>query len=305
MALEGAYAFDDVGSTTVVDLSGNGRHIDLDGTNGAQVDSVGLLDDGALGKTGVDTISLPASLRVASETDDRTVMFDGLGGRSVWWIRWESTALDTGVWGLLSLDAASVVARARTQANGTSTPAAPTIGALESNTRHNFCVTYTRSSGVVAYYYDGQPIGTATFAAGTALYTGADDLNVAEWNSTGASLDNLRIYSHALTAGEVADVAGTPVSGGSEITGTGAAQLGALTATATGVRGVVGTAVTALGALTATITATVTVTGVAGAALGALRATAFVPGNGTTLRLRASGREPRSHVAGREPRRSI
>lgn len=211
MALEGAYAFDVVGATTVADLSGNGRDITLSGTNGAQVDSGGLLDGGALGKTGVNAISLPAALRTACETDDRTLMFDGLGGRSVWWVRWESTALNAGVWGMLSLDAANITTRARDQANGNPTPVGSTVGALSPTVRHNFAITYVRSTGVLSRYYDGALIGIQNFPPGTALYVGADDLNIAEWNSAGPAIDNLRFLSHALTDAEIAALAGTPV----------------------------------------------------------------------------------------------
>ena len=281
MALEGAYAFDDVGSTTVLDLSGNARHIDLTATNGAQVDSLGVLDDGALGKTGVNTISLPAALRTATETDDRTLMFDGVGGRAVWWVRWESVSLNTGVWGLLSLDAANIITRARDQANGNPTPAGSTVGALGA-ARHNFAITYVRSTGVVTYYYDGASVGTQAFAPGTALYVGADDLNVAEWSSTGAALDNLRFFSHALNDAEVAALAGTPVTAsGTEVLGTAVAALGGLTATSSGVRAVGGTAEAPLGGLTATGSGVRAVTGTATSTLGGLTATAV--GTGTVV----------------------
>lgn len=305
MALEAAYAFNDVAGTTVVDLSGNGRNIDLTATNAVQVDSAGVLDGGALGKTGTGTVSLPASVRVATETDDRTVMFDANGTRGVWWVRWESTSLNTGVFGALSLDETNLLARARTQANGSPTPASPTIGTLVDGTRHNFALTYTRSTGVLAYYYDGSPVGTSTFAAGTALYTGADDLNVAEWIETGPALDNLRLFSHALTASEVAALAGTPVTGGSVVSGTALANLGGVTATIVGGRDVGGLAVASLGQLTATITATRVVTGHAVTALGRLIATATVAGALPSTRLRVTGRESLRRVAGREPRRSV
>lgn len=269
MALEGAYAFDDIGSATVVDLSGNGRDIDLTATNGQQVDGSAVLDVGALAKTGAGTISLPTALLTAIETDDRTLMFDGVGGRSVWWVRAESAALDTGVWGALSLDAANIMVRARDQSNNSPSPAGPTVGALEVS-RHNFAQTYVRSTGVLTYYYDGSPIGTSTFAPGTALYVGADDLNIAEWGDTGPALDNLRFFSHALTDGEVAALAGTPVVGDTEVTGTAVAVLGGLTGAATGTRTVNGTAVTLLGALDGTATGTRAGTGSAVASLGAL-----------------------------------
>ena len=304
MALEGAYAFDDVGSATVLDLSGNGRHITLTGTNGAQVNSAGALDGGALGKTGIDTVSLPATLLAATETDDRTLMFDGLGTRSTWWIRWEDAGLDTGVWGALSLDEANVITRARDQANANPTPANSVVGALSDTTRHNFALTYVRATGVLSRYYDGTLVGTQTFTAGTALFVGADDLNVAEWSDAGPAIDNLRFYSHALNGGEVAALAGTPVTAeGDEVLGTATAVLGAplTTATGTGRRSVVASSVVGLGALLAVATGRRSVGGTGVAVLGPLRVTATV-GTTTTARLRVAGREPRRRVTGREPR---
>jgi len=323
VALEGAYAFDDVGSATVLDLSGNGRHITLTGTNGAQVNSAGALDGGALGKTGIDTVSLPATLLAATETDDRTLMFDGLGTRSTWWIRWEDAGLDTGVWGALSLDEANVITRARDQANANPTPANSVVGALSDTTRHNFALTYVRATGVLSRYYDGTLVGTQTFTAGTALFVGADDLNVAEWSDAGPAIDNLRFYSHALNGGEVAALAGTPVTAeGDEVLGTATAVLGAplttatgvrviravtvaaldaLTATGTGRRSVVASSVVGLGALLAVATGRRSVGGTGVAVLGPLRVTATV-GTTTTARLRVAGREPRRRVTGREPR---
>lgn len=210
MALEAAYAFDDVGSGTVLDLSGNGRHIELT-ANAAQVTSGGLLDEGALGKTNTGTVVLPPALLAASETDDRGFMLDVLGLRSVWWLRWDSESLDTGVWGTLSLDAATIITRARTQANGSPTPNNSTTGSLSASVRHNVAQTYVRSTGVLTRYFDGVKIGTQAFTPGTALYVGADQLDMAEWSSTGPSIDNLRIFSHAPSDAEIAALAGTPV----------------------------------------------------------------------------------------------
>lgn len=211
MTLEGAYAFTDTGTSSVTDLSGNGRHIDLTAQPAVQVDSAGALDGGALGKTGSGTISLPAALRTACETDDRTIMCDILGGRAVWIIRFESASLGTGVFGLLSLDAASVIGRARTQANAgpSGTPALGAIG----TPRHHLALRYVRATGVVTPFYDGVPGTPVTFAAGTQLYVGADDLNVAEWSDTGPALDNLRFFSHALSDAEVLALSTTPVTG--------------------------------------------------------------------------------------------
>lgn len=212
MALEGAYAFDDVGASTIADLSGNGRDIDLTGQPGAQVNSSGTLDSGALGKTGAGTISLPAALRTAMETDDRTIMCDVLGSRQVWIVRFESVALDTGVFGMLSLDGANAIGRARTQANvgPSATPSLGAIGAV----RHHLALRYVRSTGVLTPFYDGVPGTPVTFTPGTQLYVGADDLNIAEWSGTGPALDNLRCFSHAPSDAEMAEFASTPVTAG-------------------------------------------------------------------------------------------
>lgn len=234
-----AYSFDDVGTSTITDQTGNGWDIDLTGQPGAQVDSAGALDAGALGKTGAGLIPLPAGLQAAFEVDDRTVMFDTLGLRAVWWVRASSDSFGTGVFGLLSLDAATVISRARTQTNvGPSSTI--TLGALSASVRHNFCMTYQRSTGVLTGYYDGALAGTATFTPGTAIYVGADDFDMAEWSSTGPSIDNLRFADHCADATEVAALAGTPVTGITDVAGT-AAGTGGGTGTATGVREVVAT----------------------------------------------------------------
>jgi hypothetical protein len=203
-----AYHFDDTGSVTVVDATGNGYTIDLTGQPAQQ-------SGGALAKTGAGTVPLPAALRTAAEADDRTIMVDLVGAsRFVWAIRSESVSLDTGVFGLLSLDSGgTILSRARDQAN-VGPSATITIGALHPTVEHNFALTYKRSTGVLTGYYDGAQVGTATFAAGTPLYVGADALNIAEWASTGPSLDNLRIANHCADAAEVASLAGTPVTSG-------------------------------------------------------------------------------------------
>jgi len=213
MPLVAAYGFSSIGGSTVADLSGNGHDINLTGQPAAQVDSAGVLDGGALGKTGADTIPLPSSLLAATETDDRSVMVDVLGQRSVWWVRSESgpSHLNTGVFGLLSLNSTQIMTRARDQAGGAPTPSSANIGALSNTVPHNVCITYKRSTGVLTYYYDGAAVGTQAFTAGTALHVGADELNIAEWSDTTPAMDNLRFFDHELSGAEVTALAGTPV----------------------------------------------------------------------------------------------
>jgi len=326
VALEFAAAFDGSG-TTVLDLSGNGRDLDLTGSAGAQV--AGGNPGNALGKTGAAMPVLPASVLAASETDDRTVMLDVLGtGRSVWVIRWEDDGLSSGIWGVLALDGVTMQSRARRQSD-TAAAGALTFGTSEAGTWHNVCLTYVRSTAVLAAYWDGAVISSGVpsgWVAGQQLMLGAERINLAEWSSTGPSIDNLRIYSHALTAGEVAAIAGTPVSGAVNVTGTVATDLGSLTATAAGTPNVQGTATATLGATTATVVGTRAVggtapaalgvvaatvvgqravAGVVTAALGPLTATVTLQGPLPSTRLHTSGREPTTHASGREPRESI
>lgn len=214
MALEASYAFGDVGSTTVLDLSGNGRHIDLTSTTGAQVS--GGKQGGALGKTGSGMVPLPASLLVALQTDDRSLMYDALGtgvatDRVVWFFRMQRNADDSGAWGTFSLDGTSMLSRAKRASDGANQQQ---LSTLPVNTSwHNYCLTYKRATGLLTFYRDGAQVAQSTLiTAGTQLFVLADSIAIAEWSVAGPSMDNLRLYSHALDAAEVAALAGTEVT---------------------------------------------------------------------------------------------
>jgi hypothetical protein len=84
MALEAAYAFDGSGNTAA-DFSGHSRDINLAGSNGVQV--AGGQTGNALGKNGVTMPQLPSAVLAASQTDDRTIMFDAQGNFTTWWVR--------------------------------------------------------------------------------------------------------------------------------------------------------------------------------------------------------------------------
>lgn len=321
MALEAAYAFDGSG-TTVLDLSGNGRDIDLTGSAGAQV--TGGNPGNALGKTGAAMPSLPATVLAACQTDDRTIMFDAKQNLTTWWVRFNDPVFSSGMWGVLNLGNMAVQARDNTAGHNLATR--PTTTPPDAVNWHNYCATYVRATGVISFYLDGTLASTSSFAAGTQLSTSATLIDLAEWSTTGAALDNLRLYSHALTAGEVTALAGTPVTGASNVTGTAlaalgtltgtvvgtrdvqstaTATLGALTATVAGTRGVGGTALGNLGALAATVAGQRAVTATAAASLGQLVATIVLAGPLPSTRLHASGREPATRAWGREPRRTI
>lgn len=207
MALEGAWAFNDIGSSTVLDLSGNGRHIDLTGSNGAQVS--GGQTSGALGKTGATMPQLPSSVLAACQTDDRTIMFDAGDTFSTWWLRFNDTVFGSGMWGILNIGNMAVQARDNTGSHNLATR--PTAALPVPAEWHNYCATYVRSTGVISIYRDGTLANTSSFAAGTQLSTSAAFIDLAEWTNTGPAMDNLRLFSHALTAPEVAALAGTPV----------------------------------------------------------------------------------------------
>jgi hypothetical protein len=217
MALEAAYAFDDVAATTVVDLSGNGRDLDLTGSAGAQVS--GGQTGGALGKTGSTMPVLPAAVLSASETDDRTIMLDVLGtDRAVWVIRWNDDVLGSGVFGVLALDGATMQSRARRQSDSAAAGAV-TFGTSQAGSWHNLCLTYVRSTAVLTAYWDGVLASSGVpsgWSPGQQLMVGADRIDLAEWTTTGPAIDNLRIFSHALNSGEVAALAGTPVAAGGD-----------------------------------------------------------------------------------------
>ena len=253
MALEAAYAFDGSG-TTVTDLSGNGRDIDLTGTNGVQV--AGGQTGNALGKTGATMPTLPAAVLAASQTDDRTIMFDAQGNLTTWWVRFNDTTFASGMWGVLNISG-SMAVQARDNTGSHNLATRPAAAAPSAGVWHNYCATYVRSTGLIKLYIDGvlttpgPPNGQSSFTAGTQLSTSANTIDIAEWSTTGAALDNLRGYSHALTSTEVASIAGTPVTAPT-LTDAGTAAL-ALTATGSGVKvatasGAAAMALTAIGA---------------------------------------------------------
>lgn len=214
MALEFAYALDDVGSATVLDLSGNGRHITLTGTNGAQVS--GGQTGGALGKTGATMPTLPSAAVNALKTDDWGIMFDALGVRQTWWFRcWDGT--NSGVRGILDLEGSLMRGQLRT-APGDTLQTRPTAAVPEVATWHNYCLTYQRSSGLLTLYRDGVQASQVDLADGTQASNNFTIIDLAEWTATGPAMDNVRGMSHCPDAAEVLALAGTPVTAPAEAT---------------------------------------------------------------------------------------
>ncbi len=213
------FAFDDIGASTVEDLTGNGHDITLTGTAGAQV--ADGQTGGALGKTGATMPVAPAGLLAAAQSDDRTVMFDALGNLTTWWVRFQDDGIGSGTWGVLNIGG-SMAVQARNVANSLATR--PTAAQPEAAVWHNYAATYERATGQIRIYRDGAVVDTETFAAGTQLSVSADRIDLAEWATAGPAIDNLRFADHCADAAEIAALAGEPVTDGAlpEITGTAA-----------------------------------------------------------------------------------
>lgn len=207
MTLEGAYSFDAGGQ----DFSGFGRDLTL-GANGVSV--AGGHTGNALGKTGATMPVMPSALLAATQTDDRCVMFWGQGNLATWWVRWEKDAINSGTWGVLNISGSMGVQARR--ASDDSAITRPTGTQPSAGTWRHYCATYLRSTGICRMLVNGVQTGSQSFAsgAGTQLTTNADRINIAEWSTTGPSMDDLRFFSHVPTDAEIATYRDTAVTGG-------------------------------------------------------------------------------------------
>lgn len=262
----------------------------LSSTGSAAIASGGQTGS-ALGKTGATMPVLPAGVLSACQSDDRTIMFDAKGALTTWWVRFEKDAIGSGVWGIL-LISGSMAVQAR-RASDDSLATRPTATAPDSSGWHNYCATYSRATGVISLYRDGVLASTSSFAAGTQLTVNADRINIAEWSTPGAAMDNLRLYAVELTPSEVAATAGTPVTGGASATGaaTGPQSTAAGTANATASASGAGTALASSGsgAAFALAWSVGSVSGPASTASGSAAATASATGSPATLPAAGTG----------------
>lgn len=213
VTIVGAWSFDNIGGTIIPDLSGHGWNLDLTGSAGAAVASGHT--GGAFGKTGGAMAVFPAGLVAATETDDRAVMFWANGNLTTWWVRWEKDSIGSGTWGILNLGDGFMKAQVRDAADSLATrPAAALPGAAW----HHYCLRYQKSTGLIDLLLDGvlmtpgPPNGRSSFTAGTALSTGANRINMGEWSSAGAAVDDLRMLSSWPTDAEVVTLAAAPVA---------------------------------------------------------------------------------------------
>ncbi len=252
-----AYSFDETGST-VIDVTGNGHGFTLGSNLVRTVD--GHTDGGLTTLAGGAITTL--STAVFGQTPDRTVMMWARGTGSVWYIRWQVASIDSGAWGILRLGSDIGVQLRNAGGFQRFMTTGPTDGQW-----HHYAATYNETTGDAVFYLDGVSAASGTFTG--PIRTDADSLDLAEFGP-GTIVDDLRIYDVALTAGQVAIAAATPV--GSSPVGAAAAVLGGLTASATGVRTTAGSASAPLGGLTTAATGTRSTAGTASAPLGALAA---------------------------------
>ncbi|MEU0531964.1 hypothetical protein [Amycolatopsis tolypomycina] len=215
MSVEGAYNFAAAGQAVLADFSGFARHGDLTGSAGVQ--TTGGRYGPALGKTGAAMPVLPSSLLTAMHAaTDRALCFWASGVGTTWWVRFQADVAGdgTGTFGALLLagnmagqvrDAAQNLA-ARPQASG------PAVGE-----QHWYCLTYTRATGSIDLYRDnvlispGPPDGHSSFAAGTALSTAAEAINLLETSDPTSRLSELRFLSHVPDATERQALMDTPI----------------------------------------------------------------------------------------------
>lgn len=197
-----AYNFDS--GPVVLDRSGNGRHLDLTGSNGVlTADGDGHGGGRALTKAGA---VMPAITPAFGQTERRTVMCWVRGSGVVWWVRWPIPALgDSGGWGLLNLSgtitvqARSATTLARAQA------AAP---ADQATAWHHYAGTYDGTD--VRLFVDGALAASAALAG--PLRTDANRVDLAEWTTSDTRMDDLRIYDEALTGSQITALMNTPVT---------------------------------------------------------------------------------------------
>lgn len=208
----GAYAFDNVGGTSVPDLSGNGWDLPLAGSAGAVVASGHT--GGAFGKTGTAMPVFPAGLLAATETADRAVLFWAQNNLTTWWVRWQKDSINSGTWGIL-LTSGSMAVQAR--AAGTETLATRPTATSPGAAWHHYCARYRQSTGLIDLLRDGVQASQQTLpgGAGTLLSSGASRIDIGEWTTTGPAVDDLRFLSSWPTDAEVTTLMNTPVAAAS------------------------------------------------------------------------------------------
>lgn len=226
MALLAAYSFDEV-SGDALDASGNGHDFSL-GANGIR--AAGHTNTAAT-KSGAGLIPLPAGLLAAvNASTNRTIMAWLKGTGAAWYVRCQHNDIDSGGWGIVTLDGGSTIGIRVRNAGGEnhSAIAIPAGGA----DWYHIAGTYDGTN--LRTYINGTLVDTRAFTA--PLRSDADILDMMEWTDNATLVDDLRFYDEALDQATIAALMDTPVTEGPpEITGDAAftSPAGELAATVT------------------------------------------------------------------------
>ena len=197
-----SYSFDESDSI-ILDHSGHGYDFDISGTNAAH--AVGGHTNAGLTKSGTGMIVLPSGLLSACQSDSRTLMFWSKGNGGTWYVQCYVSAIDSGSWGILSLDNTNMYVQARNAGGLVSPrPSAP----IGDTNWHHWAATYDGNN--VRLYKDAILVSTSTLTA--PLRTDADALQIMEWGNTDTTIDDLRIFDVDLTQPEIETYMNTPVT---------------------------------------------------------------------------------------------
>ena len=184
------WRMDEGSGTSMFDSSGNGRHGSIVGaTYDAGKRNQGLLFDGT------DYVTLPdvASLPTAEITVSAWVKATPAGGQRIIWADYSSV----GGW-IMYGDATNwvfgIVSAGPTQ-NLVVTPHG------SDGEWHHLCGTY--DGATQRLYYDGDEVGVPKSHVTSLIQSGTFRLSHDAWDTFAGMMDEIRIYSVALTAGEV------------------------------------------------------------------------------------------------------
>lgn len=239
MALLAAYSFDEA-SGNVLDASGNGHDFAL-GASGAR--GTGHTGSAAT-KSGAGFVPLPTALRDAvNGSANRTIMAWLKGNGAAWYVRCQHTSIDSGGWGIVTLDGGSTIGIRARNAGGEnhSSIAIPAGGA----DWYHIAGTYDGTN--LRTYINGSLVDTRALTA--PLRSDADSLDMMEWTNNATLVDDLRFHDTALDQATISALMSTPVTPAApEVPGTATGDGGGVGA-ATGVREVVAAATGAAGGI--------------------------------------------------------
>lgn len=183
-----------------IDNSGNGHNFSVAGSDGLY--TADGRTDGGLTKNGA---TMPIVANPAfGQTANRTVLLWIRGGGEVWQIRWSVESIGSGAWGILKIGGMMGI-----QARNATGFVRPSAVAPTDDEWHHYAGTYDGTT--VKLYIDGVLAASDTIIG--PLRTDADYIDIAEWETTGTTFDDLRIYDEALDQAAIQLAMNTPVGG--------------------------------------------------------------------------------------------